>query len=93
MTPARVFQTVEVVNDWEASSQITWAQDSLAENDEKHRRVYGCACIALGKGLWRDLKAEDKQVTERGQRHNEEKTLRRQRPEPPVKKDTGLPLH
>jgi hypothetical protein len=39
------------VNDWEASSGITPAEDSLAENDEKHRRAYRCARIALGKAF------------------------------------------
>jgi hypothetical protein len=92
MTPAPVPQTGKVLNDREASSGITLVQDSLAENDEKHRRAYGCACIAPGKGLWRELKAEEKQATESGQRHSEEKTLRGQRPETAVKKDTGLPL-
>jgi hypothetical protein len=92
MTPAQVFQTVKVVNDWTASSGITLAEDSLAENDEKHQRAYGCACIALGKGFWRELKAEERQATERGQRHSGEKRLRRQRPDPAVKKHTGLPL-
>jgi hypothetical protein len=92
MTPEQVFQSVKVVNDWKASSGITLAEDSLTENDEKHRRAYGCACIALGKGFWRGLKAEEKQATESGQRHSEDKRLRRQRPEAAVKKHTGLPM-
>jgi hypothetical protein len=75
-----VFHVGEVVNDEEASSAITLAKDSLAEHDEKHRRASRGACIALGKGFFRELKAEQKQATERGQRHNGEKSLRRERP-------------
>jgi hypothetical protein len=50
-TPVRVFQAGDVANNEEASSEITLVQNSLAENNEKHRRAYGCACIALGKGV------------------------------------------
>jgi hypothetical protein len=63
------------VNDGEAPSEITLAENSLAQNDEKHRRAYGCACIALGKACWRELKAEEQQAPESGQRHNGEKRL------------------
>jgi hypothetical protein len=80
MTPVRVFQTGEVVNDWEPVGEITLAENSLAEHDEKQGRAYGCACIALGKGFWRELKAEEKQATEGGQRHAGDKRLRRPRP-------------
>jgi hypothetical protein len=79
-THARAFQASDVVNDGEALSEITFAENSLAQNDEKHRRAYGCACIALGKGWSRELKAEEKQATESGQKHNGGKRLRRQRP-------------
>jgi hypothetical protein len=80
MTPARAFQAGDVVNDEEASRAIMLAKNSLAEHDEKHRRAYGCACITLGKGFFRELKAEEKQVAESGQRPNGERRLRRQWP-------------
>jgi hypothetical protein len=79
MAPARLFQTGGVVNDWESSSEITLAENSLAEDDEKHRRAYRCSCVAFGGGFWRELKAEEKQATESGQRRNGGKRLRRQR--------------
>jgi hypothetical protein len=75
-----VFHAGDVVNDEEVSSAITLAKNSLTEHDEKHRRAYRGACIALRKGFFRELKAEEKQATERGQRHNREKRLRRERP-------------
>jgi len=51
----------------------------LAEHDEKHRRAYGCARIALRKGFCRDLKAEKKQAAESSQKHGGDERLRRQR--------------
>ena len=91
-TPARVFQAGDVANNEEASSEITLAKNSLAENDEKHRRAYGRACIALRKGFWQDLKAWKKQAAESSQKHDREERFRRQRPYPAVRRDTGLPL-
>ena len=79
MAPARAFQTGEVVDDWESSSEITLAENSLAEDDEKHRRAYRCSRVAFGEGFWRELKAEERQATESGQRHDGDKRLRRQR--------------
>jgi hypothetical protein len=63
-TPARAFQTGDVVNDEEASSEVTLAERSSVEDDEQHRRADGRARIARRKGFRRDLEAEVKQAAE-----------------------------
>jgi hypothetical protein len=67
-------------------------ENSLAEDDEEHRRTDRGACIAFREGFGPNLKAEEKQAAESGQRHNGGKRLRRQRKEPAVKKDAGFSL-
>jgi hypothetical protein len=68
MTPARVFQAGDVVNYEEASSEITLVGNSLAENDEKHRRADRRAGVAFRKGFGPCLKAWKKLCAWRGQR-------------------------
>ena len=80
MTRARVVHAGNVVTDYEASSAVTLVGNSLAEHDEKHRRADGRACIALGKGFLRELKAEEKLAAENGQRDTWEERLQGQRP-------------
>jgi hypothetical protein len=79
MTPARIFQAGNDVNDGEAASEITLAKNSSAENDEKHGRADGGACIALGKGFGPYLKAREKLAAESSQRHNRGDRFGRQR--------------
>jgi hypothetical protein len=89
-TPARVFYAGDVVNDGYASSEITLAEHSLAENDEKHRRADRRACITSGKGFGPYLKAHKKLAAESGQRYQWKEGFGRQRPCPAIRGERGF---
>ena len=81
----RVFQAGGVVNDGYASSEITLAEHSSAEDDEKHRGADRCACIAFGKGFGPQLKAQEKLAARRGRRDRWQEGLHGKRRSPAVR--------
>ena len=81
----RIFQAGNVVNDGEAASEITLAENSSAENDEKHGRADGRACIDLGRVPGPGEKARGKLTAESGQRHHREERLEGERKSPAIR--------
>ena len=68
------------------------AENSLAENDEKHRRADRRACITFRKGFGPDLKAHKKLAAESGQRHGWKEGLWGQRPCPAIRGECGFAI-
>ena len=89
-TPVQVFQADSVVNEGEASSEITLAQSSSAEHDEKHRRADGRASIVRGKGFGPHLKTQEKLAAESGQRHQRKEGFGRERERPAIREEHGF---